>query len=121
MQTEALKELVIDTLEEMKAQKIVVLDVEDISSITDIMIIASGTSNRQVKSIADRVVEKAKQNNCPVLGVEGADAAEWVLVDLGDVVVHVMQNKVREFYQLERLWSSDDMDQTLPQQSAGNG
>lgn len=108
MNIDELKAVVIDALEDMKAQDIQVVDVRDRSDITDLMIIASGTSNRQVKSIAQNVAEKSKEAGCAALGMEGEASGEWVLVDLGDVVVHVMQPHIREFYQLERLWSMQD-------------
>ncbi|MBB1485514.1 ribosome silencing factor [Oceanospirillum sediminis] len=105
MQTEQLKQLVIDSLEEMKGNDITVLDVSGSTSVTDFMIIASGTSNRHVSSLANNVVENVKDNGVRPLGVEGQAGSEWVLVDLGDVVVHVMQPATRQFYDLERLWS----------------
>jgi ribosome-associated protein len=111
MNIESLKELVIDALEDMKAKDIAVLDVRDLSNVTDVMIIATGTSNRQVKSLANHIVEKAKQNGVMPLGTEGENTADWVLVDLGDVVCHIMQESVREFYQLERLWSTPPIDE----------
>ncbi|OPX55836.1 ribosome-associated protein [Oceanospirillum multiglobuliferum] len=104
MQTEQLKQLVIDSLEEMKGNDIVVLDVKGSTSVTDFMIIASGTSTRHVASLAENVVVKVKENGCRPLGVEGKSGSEWVLVDLGDVVVHVMQPATRQHYDLERLW-----------------
>lgn len=104
MQTEQLKQLVIDSLEEMKGNDIVVLDVQGNTSVTDFMIIASGTSNRHVASLANNVVVTVKENGVRPLGVEGQAGSEWVLVDLGDVVVHVMQPATRQFYDLERLW-----------------
>ncbi len=107
MQVEELRDLVIKTLEDLKARDIKVLDVRGKTSITDIMIIASGTSGRHVKSVAEAVAFQAKQAGAPPIGDEGIQDGEWALVDLNDVVVHVMQPKVRDFYQLERLWSMD--------------
>ena len=95
-------------LEELKAKDVVEIDVRGKSSVCDFMVIASGTSTRHVKSIADEVVKFAKRLDCQPLGVEGEREAEWVLVDLGDVVVHVMLPRVREFYALERLWTVGD-------------
>ncbi|MEJ2609680.1 MAG: ribosome silencing factor [Candidatus Thiodiazotropha sp.] len=108
MQIETLKEVVLETLDDMKAKDVVVLDVRSKTSITDIMIIASGTSDRHVKSIAQTVLFKAKQAGETPLGTEGLEDGEWALVDLNGVVVHVMQPKVRDFYHLERLWSLDE-------------
>ena len=96
---------IIDTLQDLKAMDIQVLDVTDMTTITDIMIIASGRSNRQVKAMAKHVIETAKALDLPVLGVEGEREGEWVLVDLGDIVVHLMQPATRAYYQLEKLWS----------------
>ena len=89
----------------MKAVNVRVLDVRKLSDIFDTLVIASGNSDRHVRSIADRVVEQAKRAGYRPLGVEGAKAGEWVLVDLGDFVVHVMLPRVREFYSLEKLWA----------------
>jgi len=97
--------LVIAALEDVKGVDIRVIDVRDLTSITDRMVIASGTSTRHVKALADNVALKAKQQGYPPLGVEGAQTAEWVLLDLGDVVVHVMLPETRTFYGLEKLWS----------------
>ena len=107
MQTEELRDLVLKTLDDMKALDVIVLDVRGKTSITDIMIVASGTSARHVKSIAETVAFKAKEAGEPPLGMEGVNDGEWALVDLNGVVVHVMQPKVRDFYQLERLWDMD--------------
>ncbi len=107
MQSEELRDLVIKTLEEMKARDIAVLDVRGKTSITDIMVIASGTSSRHVKSLAEAAAFQAKLAGETPLGSEGVQDGEWALVDLNGVVLHVMQAKVREFYQLERLWGID--------------
>ncbi|MCM8857599.1 MAG: ribosome silencing factor [Candidatus Thiodiazotropha sp.] len=108
MQIEELRDVVLKTLDDMKAKDVVVLDVRGKTSITDIMIIASGTSDRHVKSIAQTVAFQAKQAGEAPLGSEGMEDGEWALVDLNGVVVHVMQPKVRDFYHLERLWSMDE-------------
>ncbi len=97
-----------EAVEELKAKDVVEIDVRGKSSVCDFMVIASGTSTRHVKSIADEVVKFAKKHGVMPLGVEGEREAEWVLVDLGDVVVHVMLPRVREFYALERLWTVGD-------------
>jgi ribosome-associated protein len=107
MQTEQLIELVETTLGDIKARDLVRLDVRGKSSVTDYMIIASGSSSRHVKSAADSVADAAKQAGATVLGMEGLDTGEWALVDLGDVVVHVMQTQVRDLYDLESLWGPD--------------
>ena len=95
-------------LEELKAKDVVEIDVRGKSSVADYMVVVSGTSTRHVKSIADEVVKFAKKLDLMPLGVEGEREAEWVLVDLGDVIVHVMLPRVREFYALERLWTVGD-------------
>ena len=104
-------------LEELKAKDAVQIDVRGKSSVADYMVIASGTSTRHVKSIADEVVKFAKKLDVMPLGVEGEREAEWVLVDLCDVIVHVMLPRVREFYALERLWTVGDQP---PESDAGN-
>ncbi len=104
MTPEALRDLVVETLEDLKGRDLVTLPVADLTDITDYMILASGTSNRHVKSLVDRLVEAAKDASHPPNGVEGRETNEWVLVDLGDVLVHVMQAETRKFYDLERLW-----------------
>ena len=105
---ETLLKTVHAAVEELKAKDVTQIDVRGKSSVCDFMVIASGTSTRHVKSIADEVVRFAKKLDVMPLGVEGEREAEWVLVDLGDVVVHVMLPRVREFYALERLWSVGD-------------
>ena len=112
MDADLITQLVLDALDELKAKDIQVLDVRGKTSVTDFMVIASGTSNRQVRALAGRVVEKVKKAGDKPLGIEGESEAEWVLVDLGDVVVHVMQPKTRDFYQLEKLWNTEDISQS---------
>lgn len=104
---ERLRDVVIDKLEAMKARDLRMIDVRGQTSITDFLVIASGTSNRHVKSMADEVVVAAKLLENPPIGVEGEREGEWVLVDLGDVVVHLMLPRTREFYGLERMWGVD--------------
>ncbi|MEL7448975.1 MAG: ribosome silencing factor [Pseudomonadota bacterium] len=104
MKAEGLRELVTGSLEEIKARDVTVLDVRGMTTITDFMVVCSGTSNRHVKSIADKLVEDAKAQGVRPAGVEGEDDGEWVLVDLGDLIVHIMLPKIRDFYNLERLW-----------------
>jgi|TARA_A100001011_G_C13910207_1_gene674745 ribosome-associated protein len=100
-------DLVVDALDDLKAVDTKIVDVRGLSSVMDFLVIASGNSSRHIKSLADNVVVKAKAAGCPPIGVEGENAADWVLVDLGDVVVHVMQPAARSFYDLERLWSGE--------------
>jgi ribosome-associated protein len=107
MELEQLRELVVHTLDDMKARDIVVLDVRDKTSITDYMVIASGTSDRHVKAIAETLSYRAKEAGEMPLGSEGLQQGEWALVDLNGVVAHVMQPQVRDFYAIERLWSAD--------------
>ena len=103
-----LLKLAVAALEEIKAKDLVEIDVRGKTSVCDYMVIASGTSTRHVKSLADEVVKASKHAGFQPLGVEGEREAEWVLVDLGDVIVHVMLPRVREFYALERLWTVGD-------------
>ena len=110
MNSEELSDLVVDALEEVKGQDIVKLDVSDMTTVTDYMVVASGTSNRHVKALADAVAEKAKAAGHRPNGVEGEEGSEWVLLDLGDTLVHVMLPRVREFYNLEKLWSLSPAD-----------
>ncbi|MCE9679017.1 ribosome silencing factor [Shewanella sp. AS1] len=105
MQSAELKQFVIDKVEDLKARDIVVLEVTNQSNITDYMVVCSGTSKTHVKAIAENVVVEAKRAELHIYGVEGRDSSEWVLVDLGDVILHVMQDQTRDFYQLEKLWS----------------
>ncbi len=109
MEAEAQKNLVVEALEELKAVNPVTLDVTGLTDVMDFLVIASGTSNRHVKSLAENVCLQAKKEGVRPLGVEGESAGDWVLVDFGDVVVHVMLPAVRDFYDLERLWASPDL------------
>ncbi len=104
MQSERLLELAQTSLEGLKARDIRVLDVRSLTTVTDYLLIASGTSDRHVNSLATQVAQDAKKAGQPPLGIEGQESGEWVLVDLADVVVHVMQPRTREFYKLEDLW-----------------
>ena len=108
MKLNEITDLVQNTLEDMKAVDIVSLDVVGKSSLTDVLFFATGNSTRHVKSIADEVGIKAKEVGLDILGIEGKGSAEWVLVDLNDVIVHIMLAKTRDFYQLEKLWEADD-------------
>jgi ribosome-associated protein len=101
-----LERLVLAALDEMKAVNVKLLDVRELTDIADAMIVASGTSDRHVRAIAQRVLEKAREAGLRPLGVEGQRDAEWVLVDLQDVLLHVMLPRVREFYSIEQLWEA---------------
>jgi ribosome-associated protein len=105
MRLDKLQEVAVAALEDIKARDIEVIDVRPQTSLYDTMIIASADSNRQVKALASHVCEKLKEAGATILGVEGEQAAEWVLVDAGDIVVHVMQPAVRAYYNLEELWA----------------
>jgi ribosome-associated protein len=103
----ALRDLAVAALDDLKAVELRVIDVRQTSAVTDFVVIASGTSDRHVKSLAGSVQRKAKEAGVVPLGVEGEHAGEWVLVDLRDVIVHVMLPRARAFYQLEKLWGLD--------------
>lgn len=107
MKTKQLCKLVVKTLEDLKAFDIQILDVKKLTSITDMMIIASGNSGRQVKALADRTIEAVKEKKMIPLGTEGVQEGDWALIDLGDIIVHIMRPPVREYYQLEKLWAID--------------
>ena len=110
MNSEQLSELVIEALDDSKATDIVRLDVRNMTSVTDYMIVASGTSNRHVKSLANNVADRAREAGHRPIGIEGEEGGEWVLLDLQDALVHVMLPKVRDFYNLEKLWSLESTD-----------
>ena len=105
MRRNALSKIAVQALEDIKARDIAVLDVRKLTSLCDTLVIASADSNRQVKALAQHVRDKLKEAGAPIIGVEGEDSAEWVLVDAGDVIVHIMQPAVRAYYHLEELWS----------------
>ena len=109
MNSKQLSKFIVDALDDGKANDVVKLDVRNMTSVTDTMIVASGTSNRHVKSLANNIAEKAREAGHKPIGVEGEVGGEWVLLDLDDVLVHVMLPKVREFYNLEKLWSLGDV------------
>lgn len=113
MNTEQLKTLAINALQDLKGLDIQTMDVKDYCDFTDVMIFCTGTSNRHVKSLASNVVEEAKKAGQRPLGMEGEDTSDWVLIDLGDVVVHVMQKEVRDFYKVEELWEVKPLRQNL--------
>ncbi len=107
IKTDQLLQWVLEALDDLKAREVTVLDVRGKTQVTDYMVVASGTSERHVRSLADHVVEKMAERKIKPLGVEGEHFRDWVLVDLGDVVVHVMLPETRNFYQLEKLWQVD--------------
>lgn len=104
MDIQKLQRLVIDALEDVKAQDIKIFDTTHITSLFDRVVIVSGTSNRQTRALASSVADAARERNVPVLAFEGEDTGEWVLVDLGDIVVHCMQPAIRQYYNLEEIW-----------------
>lgn len=105
MNSEKLSKLVVAALDDVKANDVVLLDVRNMTSVTDYMVVASGTSSRHVKALIENVAEKAREAGHRPIGIEGEEGGEWVLLDLQDTLVHVMLPKVREFYNLEKLWS----------------
>ncbi len=107
MSTDELIKVVLLSLDDAKGRDVIVIDVQEKCSFADSMVIASGTSERHVKSLANHVVEDVKKRGLKPLGTEGGQVGDWVLVDLGDVILHVMTVQTREFYQLEKLWETD--------------
>lgn len=105
MRLNKMQKVVVNALEEIKAQDILVLDVRKLTTMCDTMVIASAQSTRQVKALADNVRERLQEAGASIVGVEGEESAEWVLVDSGDIVVHVMQPAIRAYYKLEELWT----------------
>ncbi|MDP2784147.1 MAG: ribosome silencing factor [Sulfurimicrobium sp.] len=119
MKLEAMKQAVVAALEDIKAKDIAVLDVKHLTSMTDCMIIASGDSNRQTRALANNVIVKLKEQGAEMIGMEGEDSGEWVLVDFGQVVVHIMQPTIREHYNLEQLWGGVQAARRHQQPAAG--
>ena len=107
MQAKKMQQLIYEIVSDAKGQDISVLDVRRLTDITDYMIIASGASTRHVNGIARKLIDKMRELSYKPLGVEGEDTGEWVLIDFGDVVAHVMHPQTRDFYSLEKLWSED--------------
>jgi len=107
LQVEATKKMALQALEALKADNIVLLNVSGIASFTDYMIFASGNSRRHVGAIAESVITAAKSAGKPAQGVEGEEVGEWILVDLGDAIVHIMLPDVRQYYELEKLWGEE--------------
>ncbi|MFT7387068.1 MAG: ribosome-associated protein [Candidatus Endobugula sp.] len=115
--TENVSRLAIDALDDLKGQDIVTLDVTGLSDVMDNLIVVTGTSNRHVKSLAGNVVDELKKKGIQPIGVEGMDSSDWVLVDYGTAVIHVMLPQTRQFYDLEKLWSPlerEDIDSSMP-------
>lgn len=106
MQNKEILDFVLDKIDDLKARDIQTFDVSSFSTITDYMVICSGNSKKHVQSISEHVLVEAKAVDEPPLGIEGMETGEWVLVDMGPVVLHVMQEASRDFYQLEKLWQS---------------
>lgn len=119
MQNDSLKTLVVEALDDLKAKDVALLDVSRLTSVTDLMVVASGTSTRHVAALADHVVQQAKASGIQPLGVEGQAGSDWVLVDLGDLVVHVMLPETRQLYDLERLWADLPSDSEQQQEHGG--
>jgi ribosome-associated protein len=120
MRLNKLQKIAVAALEEIKAQDIQVLDVRKMTSMCDSMIIASAQSTRQVKAIAINVRDRLKEAGASIIGTEGEEASEWVLVDCGDIIVHVMQPAVREHYKLEELWTAPLVKRVRASRSAGD-
>ncbi len=111
MQVQKLLEMIKDVLEEHKGADLTVLDVEGKTSVTDFMVLVTSTSERHGKSLANYVVEKVKEHGLLPLGVEGQQGSDWVLVDLGDIILHIMTGAAREYYDLEKLWTVNHVEE----------
>lgn len=120
MNIEKMQGIVIDALEDVKAQDIKVFSTTHLTGLFDRVIIASGTSNRQTRSLANSVIDKAKEHKMSILAHEGEETGEWVLVDLGDIVVHCMQPAIRQYYNLEEIWGERPVKVKLLPQTASS-
>ena len=119
MNIQKLQRLVIDALEDVKAQDIRVFNTSHLTSLFDRVVIASGTSNRQTRALASSVVNAARAHKIPIIALEGEESGEWVLVDIGDVVIHCMQPAIRQYYNLEAVWGDKPVRVRLLDQSKG--
>ena len=115
MDIKKMKAAVIDALEEIKAKNIVMLNVSKLTSLFDYLVVASGDSNRQTRALASNVKDRLKELGASVVGSEGEESGDWVLVDLGDIVVHVMQPAIRDYYHLEELWREGKIEYPKPE------
>ena len=120
MNPDQLKDKIIAALEDVKGSQIVALDVRKLTGMTDYMVIASGSSNRQVKALAENVIDELRKDGMRPIGSEGETAADWILIDFADVVVHVMLPEARTFYDLERLWSDSSGSDNRESESSGD-
>lgn len=118
---EEIKNLVVAALDDLKAVNLQVIDVRGKTSFADFMVIASGTSNRHVKALANNVIVESKKAEVMPQGIEGDKIGEWVLVDMGDVIVHIMQQQTRDFYQLEKLWETQAAEAVASISASANG
>lgn len=119
MNIQKLQRLVIDALEDVKAQDIRVFNTSHLTSLFDRVVIASGTSNRQTRALASSVVNAARAHKIPIIALEGQESGEWVLVDIGDIVIHCMQPAIRQYYNLEAVWGDKPVRVRLLEQSKG--
>ncbi len=119
MNIQKLQRLVIDALEDVKAQDIRVFNTTHLTSLFDRVVIASGTSNRQTRALASSVVNAARAHKIPIIALEGEESGEWVLVDIGDIVIHCMQPAIRQYYNLEAVWGDKPVRVRLLDQSKG--
>ncbi len=117
MDIQKLQRLVIDALEDVKAQDIKIFNTTHITGLFDRVVIATGSSNRQTRSLASSVADSAKEHKIPIVAYEGEDTGEWVLIDLGDIVVHCMTPAIREYYNLEEIWGGKPVNVKLLPQS----